>query len=88
MAHKLKFNISNSNIIIFSPRVKLNSAKELSVTRILNRPLKITSECKNLGPWFDENLRFTKHGNYLCQFAYFTIKQFYPSTDRVKIKTL
>lgn len=80
-AHRLRLNASKSQAIVFGAKNKRIVAKSLLDIRIGDIPLQFATECKNLGLWLDEELRFTKHVNYLSQCCYLTLKQLYPHRD-------
>lgn len=78
VAHRLKLNPSKSQVIVFGPKKSRDAAKLSLNIKIGNNSINTVNQCKNLGLWFDENLRFTRHVNYLCQSSYLTLKQLYP----------
>lgn len=80
-AHNLKLNALKSSVTLFGPKKLRNIAAEQLQINVDGQNLAFVAECKNLGVWFDTNLRFTKHVNYLCQTSYTTLKFLYNSRE-------
>lgn len=80
-AHKLKLNSTKTELMVFGPTQLRNQAKALLNIKINDVRINISEYSKNLGLWLDENLRFTKHVNYLCQSSYIILKQLYSQRD-------
>lgn len=81
LVHKLKLNSNKSQVILFGPKKKRLIANDLLTISLGDTELKIVNECKNLGVWFDSDLRFTKHINQLLKTSYSTLKQLYPQRN-------
>ena len=81
IAHKLKLNSTKTELMVFGPIQLRNQAKTILNVKINDVRIKVSENCKNLGLWLDENLRFTKHVNYLCQSSYIILKQLFSQRD-------
>lgn len=84
--HRLKLNPNKSQVLLFGPKQKrLVVQNSLHVT-LGNIELEVVNECKNLGVWFDSDLRFTKHINQLLKTCYNILKQLYPHRQVINQK--
>lgn len=77
--HNLKINPSKSSVILFGPKDKRNTIKNSLSIKIKNDTVILKDEVKNLGLWLDNDLRFTKHVNMICQSSYIVLKQLFPN---------
>lgn len=83
LAHKLKLNPNKSQVMLFGPKKKRLIATNLLNISLGDTNLKIFNECKNLGVWFDSDLRFTKHVNHVLKTSYNILKQLYPHRNTI-----
>lgn len=78
-AHNLRLNSSKCTVMLFGSKSKYHTVKTSLKFNIGEEQLQFVDEAKNLGIWFDINLRFSKHVSYLCQQSFNVLRQLYPS---------
>lgn len=86
-AHNLKLNANKSVFMLFGSKQKREAIKQHIKINIKDNELPLATEAKNLGLWFDSDMRFSKHINHLCKTSYNILRQLYPHKHMLNSKT-
>lgn len=80
-AHSLVLNETKTELLVFGTQNILIENHPLFNITLNGQKLTPKQECKNLGIYFDVQLRFTNHVNYLIKKSYGKLKSFYMHKD-------
>jgi len=74
MKHNLKLNAAKSSIIFFGNKISRTNISANSVVAVNNTNIPVVKTVKNLGVYFDSDLRFKVHVTKCLQHGYSTLK--------------